>query len=387
MKSQIFNLIILDESGSMDCVTRQTISGCNETINTIRATQAKYPDTQEHFVSIFAFQSEGNRPSRYIIKNVPANEVKHITAEDYAPYGMTPLYDAVGSTLTDLKAAAKKYDDAIGSVTIITDGMENSSNHYTLPQVAKMIEGLKELGWNFNFIGANIDVNRVSQSLNIDNAMEFQQSEEGTRAMFEHERRSRARYYERYERANESIRRSMAAPMSAEEREALYEMRTQSRMEASEGYFDEDNAQTLQQHYIMTTNYTKNEYTPEFITKLEPNEIFVFGSNLQGFHGGGAARIALDRFGAVWGQGVGLQGQAYAIPTMQGSVETIKPYVDEFITFAKAHPAQKFLVTRIGCGIAGFTDDEIAPLFAAAKPIDNIILPKSFVDSLISTNQ
>ncbi len=242
MKSQIFNLIILDESGSMSCVTKQTISGCNETINTICATQAKYPETQEHFVSIFAFQSDGNRPSRYIIKNVLANEVKHITKEDYMPHGCTPLYDAVGSTLTDLKATAKKYDDAIGSVTIITDGMENSSHHYSLPQVAKMIESLKELGWNFNFIGANIDVNRVSRSLNIDNAMEFQQSEEGTRAMFERERRSRERYYERYERANESIRCCMAKPMSAEEKDALYDLRTKGRMEASEGYFDEDKA-------------------------------------------------------------------------------------------------------------------------------------------------
>ena len=79
------------------------------------------------------------------------------------------------------------------------------------------------------------------------------------------------------------------------------------------------------------------EYTSERIIRLEPNEIFVFGSNLAGAHGGGAARIALDCFGAVWGQGVGLQGQSYAIPTMQGGVETIKPYVDEFIGFARQH--------------------------------------------------
>ena len=95
------------------------------------------------------------------------------------------------------------------------------------------------------------------------------------------------------------------------------------------------------------------EYTPDRITELKPNDIFVFGSNLAGAHGGGAARLAYNRFGAIWGQGVGLQGQSYAIPTMQGGVETIKPYVDEFISFAKQHPEQKFLVTKIGCGIAG----------------------------------
>lgn len=127
------------------------------------------------------------------------------------------------------------------------------------------------------------------------------------------------------------------------------------------------------------------DYTPEWITQLKENEVFVFGSNLGGFHGGGAARVALERFGAVWGQGVGLQGQSYAIPTMQGGVETIKPYVDQFIEFAKAHPELTFLVTPIGCGIAGFTIDEIAPLFLSALDIDNILLPAPFVTLLTPT--
>ena len=124
------------------------------------------------------------------------------------------------------------------------------------------------------------------------------------------------------------------------------------------------------------------EYTPDRITELKPKEIFVFGSNLAGSHGGGAALLAFRRFGAVWGQGVGLQGQSYGIPTMQGGVETIKPYVDDFIQFAKQHPEYKFLVTRIGCGIAGFRDDEIAPLFAEAMDVENVILPKEFVEGI-----
>ena len=118
--------------------------------------------------------------------------------------------------------------------------------------------------------------------------------------------------------------------------------------------------------------------TPEYITELQPGEIFVFGSNLQGMHGGGAARIAFQKFGAIMGQGVGLQGQSYGIPTMQGGVETIRPYVDEFIAFAKGHPELTFLVTRIGCGIAGFTDDEIAPLFVEAHKVENIVLPEGW---------
>lgn len=122
----------------------------------------------------------------------------------------------------------------------------------------------------------------------------------------------------------------------------------------------------------------KTQFTPDFITELKENEIFVFGSNLQGMHGGGAARLAHEKFGAIWGQGVGLQGQSYGIPTMHGGVDAIKPYVDEFIEFAKSHPELTFLVTRIGCGIAGFRDEEIAPLFKECIEIDNVILPRSF---------
>lgn len=124
------------------------------------------------------------------------------------------------------------------------------------------------------------------------------------------------------------------------------------------------------------------EFTPDRISSLGENEIFVFGSNLAGSHGGGAAWAAFKRFGAIMGQGVGLQGQSYAIPTMQGGVETIKPYVDQFVEFAREHSEYKFLVTRIGCGIAGFTDEQIAPLFRAALDVENIILPKEFVASL-----
>lgn len=115
--------------------------------------------------------------------------------------------------------------------------------------------------------------------------------------------------------------------------------------------------------------------TPDYITSLQPNEIFVFGSNLQGAHGGGAARIAYEKFGAEWGVGVGRTGQCYAIPTMQDGVETIRPYVDEFIRYAQQNQDLIFLVTRIGCGIAGFTDEQVSPLFEAAHDLPNVALP------------
>ena len=132
--------------------------------------------------------------------------------------------------------------------------------------------------------------------------------------------------------------------------------------------------------YARYKKYMVEEYfTPDNITALRENEVFVFGSNLAGNHFGGAARVAKRLFGAKMGQGVGMQGQSYAIPTMQGGVETIKPYVDEFFEFARQHPELTFYVTRIGCGIAGFTDEQIAPLFKEAHSLMNVIVPLSFV--------
>lgn len=122
--------------------------------------------------------------------------------------------------------------------------------------------------------------------------------------------------------------------------------------------------------------------TQKWITSLTDNEIFVFGSNLQGMHGGGAARMAYKQFGAVWGQGTGLQGKSYAIPTMHGGTEKIAPYVNTFIDFAREHKELKFLVTEIGCGIAGFTPEEMAPLFKEALDIENIYLPERFIEEL-----
>lgn len=126
------------------------------------------------------------------------------------------------------------------------------------------------------------------------------------------------------------------------------------------------------------------KYTPNKIANLEDNEIFVFGSNLDGLHGGGAARVAYHKFGAQWGKGVGMQGKCYAIPTMHDGVEVIKPYVEDFIEFALSHKEYTFLVTKIGCGIAGFSANEIAPLFAKAINAENILLPMDFVQVLES---
>lgn len=120
--------------------------------------------------------------------------------------------------------------------------------------------------------------------------------------------------------------------------------------------------------------------TPEKITELKENEIFVFGSNIEGKHLGGAAKIAANKFGAECGVGNGLTGQTYAIPTMYDNISEIVPFVDEFINFANVNKKLTFLVTKIGCGIAGWSISQIAPLFKKCVDMDNVILPQEFLD-------
>ena len=133
---------------------------------------------------------------------------------------------------------------------------------------------------------------------------------------------------------------------------------------------------------LFSTMKYDREYTPEFITSLKDNEIFVFGSNIHGMHGGGAARAAWQKFDAEWGVGEGLTGKCYALPTMEGGLDYIQGKVNNFIACAKSHPELKFYVTKVACGIAGFSIREIGPLFKSALPLENVILPKEFVDSM-----
>jgi hypothetical protein len=123
-------------------------------------------------------------------------------------------------------------------------------------------------------------------------------------------------------------------------------------------------------------------YTPEHINTLNANEIFVFGSNLAGIHGAGAARLAFGRFGAVWGVGIGHQGRSYALPTKDKDIETlslpeINNHVIDFLEYARNNPQFTFLVTKVGCGLAGWTVEDIAPCFGGETPA-NVVLPREF---------
>lgn len=120
-------------------------------------------------------------------------------------------------------------------------------------------------------------------------------------------------------------------------------------------------------------------FTPDKVERLSNCEIFVFGSNLEGRHMGGAARFAYEKFGAEWGVGDGPTGQCYAIPTMHGGLEDIRPYAEKFIAYAKAHPMNRFLLTRVGCGIAGFKDSDMAQLFEDVLDIPNIAYPRQWL--------
>lgn len=125
--------------------------------------------------------------------------------------------------------------------------------------------------------------------------------------------------------------------------------------------------------------------TPSIIKGLMDDEIFVFGSNAQGMHIGGAARIAYEKFGAEWGNGEGLQGQSYALPTMEGE-NNLRKAVSRFIEYAEEHDEYLFYVTPVGCGIAGYTSDQVAPLFVKAAVLNNVYLPISFWKVIMNKN-
>ncbi len=355
---KVHNLIILDKSGSMGSIADAAISGFNETVGGIRSAQQQFRDTQEHYVSLFVFC---DCDKHYIYENVPVNEVKTLTSKEYQPCCCTPLYDAMGISLNQLLHKIQTDKNATAAVTVITDGMENASHEYSGASIKALVDKLKEQeGWNFAYIGTNQDVDAVAADLSISNTMYFDDDKEGMVKAWENERKAKRAMFSRM---NEDA--VVSAHMAISEIKSYRAKR--NREERNYRHLDE----------------FRDRITPKGIHDLQPGEIFVFGSNLEGMHGGGAARTAVERFGAMIGQGVGLQGQSYAIPTMQGGVETIRPYVDEFLRFADCHRELTFLVTRIGCGIAGFRDEEIAPLFARAIHLPNIHLPLSFWKELV----
>ena len=282
---------------------------------------------------------------------MPIEDTRDLTPDDYCPNSCTPLYDAVGYTVTGLHSLIEK-TDSVGVVTIITDGYENASRRWNHQSVVELIESLKKKGWVFTFIGANIDVEETAKGLGIDSYMKFEQTDEGMSGMFEQERMSRRAYSEK--------RRYM-------EKMKMYQMM--------------DKAERSQQLGAMNRNYFVNDrrrIAQDCIKVLGPDEVFVFGSNVLGKHNGGAALYALKHFGAIDGQAEGIQGQSYAIPTDGNTFEELIEAVGHFTDYVVMHPQNRFMLTDIGCGTAGYTPEQIAPLFQQAYSFGNVYIPESF---------
>ena len=186
---RVFNLIIVDESGSMSVIRKQAFAGMNETLQTVREMQKKYPDTNQ-YVTLVTFDSDH---TKWHYDNTPAADTRNLDWKAYNPCAATPLYDAMGKAISKVNAQIDEGDNVL--VTVITDGEENSSEEWTLKMIRTMIEKLKKQNWTFTLIGTdNLDVETMAKSFAIDEHLEFQQDEAGTRAMFACERRSRERY-------------------------------------------------------------------------------------------------------------------------------------------------------------------------------------------------
>ena len=188
MKTRIFNLVIIDESGSMQSIKKEAIDSVNETVQTIRSAQKKHEE-QEHYVSLVTF----NDDVKTIYECVPVDEVKELTNETYHPDCCTALYDAMGISLNALRKKVAEDDKVL--VTVVTDGYENASKEYSGKAIKALVDELKGKGWVFAYIGANQDVESVAATISITNVMNFETTSVGTQVMTDRVNRSRERLY------------------------------------------------------------------------------------------------------------------------------------------------------------------------------------------------
>jgi Mg-chelatase subunit ChlD len=186
---RVFNLIIVDESGSMSIIEHQALMGLNETLETVGKMQKLHQDMEQR-VTLITFDDSHQR---YIFDNVPVGKTHLLTNREYRPGGATPLYDAIGMGIGKLNAQTEADDNVL--VTIITDGEENCSREYNLKMVKTLIEKLKKQNWTFTLIGTDdLGVEGMAGAMAIDNHLEFAEDDEGNKQMFARKLRSRRRY-------------------------------------------------------------------------------------------------------------------------------------------------------------------------------------------------
>ena len=222
-KTKVYNLIILDKSGSMESIRKAAIDGYNETLGSIKSAQLKYLDSQEHYISLAVFCGCG---VEMVYDCTPIKDAEKLTKERYNPCCMTPLYDAIGKSVKALQKISDAEEDAAVLVTIITDGMENASQEWTGPAIKKLIDERKEEGWMFSYVGADHDVESVAASISITNTVVWKKTNEGTEDMFNNENSARDRFFCK-------MNAFMAQPMSVEDKKKM-------RKQFSEEYYKED---------------------------------------------------------------------------------------------------------------------------------------------------
>lgn len=356
-KTKVYNVIIMDRSGSMWSIQKPAIMGFNEVLGGVKAAQTQYAETQEQFITLVLFDSTSIDE---VYWNADPSKAEHLTEETYVPGAATPLYDAMGRTLTKLEKELKGDENHSVVVTVITDGYENDSHEYDMAAVKALVEHLKDEGWSFAYMGTDHDVHGVSVSLSITNVVKFEKTEQETLKTFQKERRARDRWYMQ---ENDFMQ---CCP------EASYEEKIRAKKERAARFYMEDP--------IPGHGKYEGRIASDLIRRLGRNEIFVFGSNDQGLHNGGAARKAVQRFGAQMGVAEGPQGQSYAIPTVGANIgpEEIRAAFRRLVDYARQHPELTFLVTALGCGHGGYTPETMAPLLADGIHVENIHYPFDF---------
>lgn len=192
----VHNLIVLDESGSMESIKQSTITGFNEVVQTIKGIEKQFPE-QEHYVSFVTFNGLGIKTKLF---NKPVKNLKEIDEKIFQPEAATPLFDAIGLSVTKLRREIESQKNCSVLVTILTDGEENDSKEYSGAAVKKLIVELKKKGWTFTYIGANHDVERVAFSLSITNSLKFEANDQDVKRAFDADRDGRVNYAQKMRR-------------------------------------------------------------------------------------------------------------------------------------------------------------------------------------------
>ncbi|RYY77920.1 MAG: VWA domain-containing protein [Moraxellaceae bacterium] len=206
-RHQVHNLIILDESGSMESIKGPTLQGFNEIVQTIKGVETQFPE-QEHFISLVSFNGLGRKVHLW---KAPVKDLKQLDARSYQPDASTPLFDAMGISMARLSAELAGTEQYNVLVTIFTDGEENASQEFSGEAVRKMITQLQQQRWTFTYIGTDHDVTKVAINLNITNVMAFEKNEAAMQQMFRKERSARTTYSRKI-RDNESTQNNFYDP-------------------------------------------------------------------------------------------------------------------------------------------------------------------------------